>query len=121
MFDVLIIGGGAAGMSCALVIGSALEKSFANTKKVGLIAHQKTSHLQNALFNNALGLAPKTLGEDILKEGLTQLKTLYPKVSCINHEKTLELKQTKDGFKIITNKNSYTALIVVVTTGYSKP
>ena len=61
MFDTLIIGGGAAGMSCALVIGSALKKPFAVGKKAGIIAHQKTSHLQNALFNNVLGLTPGTL------------------------------------------------------------
>ena len=34
MYDVLIIGGGAAGMSCALILGSAKEKSFAATKKI---------------------------------------------------------------------------------------
>ena len=28
MFDALIIGGGAAGLSCALVLGSAKEQSF---------------------------------------------------------------------------------------------
>ena len=32
MFDVLIIGGGAAGLSCALVIGSAKEKQIRITQ-----------------------------------------------------------------------------------------
>ena len=45
-FDVLIIGGGAAGMSCALVLGSAKEKDFAKDKEIGIIMHQKSSHLQ---------------------------------------------------------------------------
>ena len=52
MFDVLIIGGGVAGMSCALVLGSAKNKLFVSDKKIGIITHQKTSSLQEALFNN---------------------------------------------------------------------
>ena len=51
-FDVLIIGAGAAGLSCALVLGSAKNKPFAKDKRIGIIAHQKSSHLQTALFNN---------------------------------------------------------------------
>ena len=33
MFDVLIIGGGAAGMSCALVLGSAHQRDYVEKKK----------------------------------------------------------------------------------------
>lgn len=33
MFDVLIIGGGVSGISCALVLGSAKNKPFATDKK----------------------------------------------------------------------------------------
>lgn len=43
-FDVLIIGGGAAGMSCALVLGSAKNKPFAADKTIGIIMHQKPQH-----------------------------------------------------------------------------
>ena len=56
MFDVLIIGGGASGMSCALVLGSAQHKPFASEKKIGIVTHQKASSLQEALFNNAYGI-----------------------------------------------------------------
>jgi len=59
-FDVLIIGGGASGMSCALVLGSAKEKPFAKNKNIGIVIHQKSSHLQTALFNNVLGIDTKT-------------------------------------------------------------
>ena len=72
-YDVLIVGGGAAGMSCALVLGSAGTKAFAKNKKIGLFTHQKTSHLQTALFNNVLGLAAKTTGKTILENGLKKL------------------------------------------------
>lgn len=121
MFDVLIIGAGAAGMSCALVIGSALEKPFATNKKVGLIAHQRSSHLQNALFNNVLGLQAGTLGEDLLRDGINQLTNLYPKVEQISNEKIIEIKKTTNGFKVISNKKLYLAKAIVIATGYAKP
>ena len=53
MFDVLIIGGGVSGMSCALVLGSAKKKIFVADKTIGIFTHQKASSLQEALFNNA--------------------------------------------------------------------
>jgi hypothetical protein len=53
MFDVVIIGAGVSGVSCALVLGSAQNKPFAVDKKIAIIAHQKASSLQNAVFNNA--------------------------------------------------------------------
>lgn len=119
MFDALIIGGGAAGMSCALVLGSAKNKVFAADKHVGIITHQKTSHLQTALFNNVLGLKPGTTGTSILESGKKQLATLYPHVVQIDNEKVLTLSKTENGFTIKTNKNSYTSNIVVIAVGYT--
>jgi hypothetical protein len=63
-----IIGGGVSGMQCALVLGSAKSKVFTADKKTGIIVHQKSSYLQNALFNNVLELLPKTL-TDVLIDG----------------------------------------------------
>ena len=83
MFDALIIGGGAAGMSCALILGSAKHRTFAADKSVGIIMHQKKSNLQSALFNNVLGLAPETTGASIMESGKTQLTTLYPHIKQI--------------------------------------
>ena len=118
-FDALIIGAGAAGLSCALVLGSAKEKPFANNKNIGIIAHQKSSHLQTALFNNVLGLKPGTLGEDILNDGTEQLKALYPHVTQIDKEKVTQIEQNSEGFKITTNKSEYFSKIVVVAVGYT--
>ena len=119
MYDALIIGGGAAGLSCALVLGSAKNKPFAKDKRIGIITHQKTSHLQTALFNNVLGLTPETTGASILKSGKKQLTNLYPHVNQIENEKVLELSKSEDIFKIKTNKNTYMAKIVVIAVGYT--
>lgn len=117
--DVLIIGGGAAGMSCALIPGSAKEKSYAQNKKVGILLHQKTSHLQSAIFNNALGIPPGTTGSKILKEGPLHLAQLYPQVRQIVREKVKEITAISSGFLAITNKNSYKARKIVIAVGYS--
>jgi len=118
-FDVLIVGGGAAGMSCALILGSAQHKSYAENKKVGIIFHQKTSDLQNALFNNVLGLPAGTTGAAILKDGPKHLEKLYPKVIQIGKEKVLKIGLIPSGFTVETNKNRYRAGKVVIAAGYS--
>ncbi|WP_299097181.1 FAD-dependent oxidoreductase [Winogradskyella sp.] len=119
MFDALIIGAGAAGLSCALVLGSAKNKPFAKDKKIGIIAHQKSSHLQTALFNNVLGLKPGTLGKDILNEGLQQITDLYPHVTQIDSEKVTQIDQSYGDFKVTTNKGEYLSKIVVIAVGYT--
>tara|TARA_R110000868_G_scaffold320583_4_gene581517 strand:+ start:5607 stop:6218 length:612 start_codon:yes stop_codon:yes gene_type:complete len=119
MFDVLIIGGGAAGLSCALVLGSAKKASYAKDKRIGIIAHQKTSDLQNALFNNVLGLSPKTTGASLLNQGKKQLATLYPHVEQIDKEKVNEVTHTNYGFDVITNKHAYKSALVVIAVGYA--
>lgn len=119
MYDVLIVGAGAAGMSCALVLGSAKSKAFVADKRIGLIAHQRTSHLQTALFNNVLGFSAGTLGSDILEQGKTQLSTLYPHVDQILNEKVKSILKTAEGFTVATNKSVYSSKTVIVAVGYT--
>ena len=120
-FDVLIIGGGAAGLSCALVLGSGLSKSFSEGKKVAIFTHQRSSHLSSALLNNVLGIAPGTSGKEILTSGTEQLQTLYPEVQQILKEKVFKITFLEDGFEVFTNKRSYTSQKVVLATGYAQP
>ena len=119
VYDAFIIGGGAAGMSCALVLGSAKNKPFAKDKNIAIAMHQKASHLQTALFNNVLGLTPGTTGASILESGKQQLYDLYPHVVQIEKEKVLAIRKMDIHFEIKTNKNSYTSKIVVVAVGYT--
>lgn len=117
MFDVLIIGGGASGVSCALVLGSALSKPYAAGKKIGIFTHQKASALQDGVYNNAYGIAPGTLGKDLMEQSLDHLKSQYPLVEQIPGEKVLKVEGNAGNFTVTTNKQSYTAAIVVVAIG----
>ena len=121
IFDALIIGGGVSGMQCALVLGSAKSKPFAADKKIAIIMHQRSSHLENALFNNVLGLQPKTLGKDILINGKKHLSNLYPAVSQIENEKVLSVEEINSNYIVTTNKTTYQSKIVVLALNYSKP
>ena len=108
-------------MQCALVLGSAYKKEYAKNKKVGIIMHQRSSHLQEALFNNVLGLSEGTLGNDVLIQGKEQLKVRYPSISQIENEKVVAVLDHEKGYKIITNKKEYYSQSVVIALNYSKP
>lgn len=117
MFDVLIIGGGVSGLSCALVLGSAKNKPFVTDKTIGIIAHQKNSNLQEAIINNAYGISPGKLGADLLLESIQHLSETYPHITQISNEKVLKIEGQSPEFTITTNKNTYTSKIVVVGIG----
>ena len=121
MFDVLIIGGGVSGVSAALLFGSAKEKSFMADKKIGLIAHQKASSLQNALFNNAYGIAPGTLGRNLLNSSLEHLQNLYPQILQIEGEKVVRISGEFNNFTITTNKNTYHSKLIMIGIGAGNP
>jgi len=127
MFDVLIIGGGVSGMSCSLVLGSAKNKSFVIDKKIGILSHQKTSSLQEAIINNSYGITPGKLGSDLLLESIQHLSATYPHIVQIPNEKVLKIEgeftlsvrplSSCPEFTITTNKNTYKSKILVIGIG----
>lgn len=119
MFDVLIIGGGVSGISCALVLGSAKNKTFVTDRKIGVFTHQKSSHLQEAIFNNAYGIPAGTLGSDLLISSIQQLKDQYPHVFQIDHEKVIKIEGNSGAFIVVTNKKSYLTKAIVVAVNAS--
>jgi len=119
MFDVLIVGGGVSGVSCALILGSAHKKAFAADKKIGIITHQKASSLQDAIFHNAYGIPNGKLGAEILTESTEHLAEVYPHIRQIENEKVIAVDGRPGNFTVTTNKNSYTAKTIVIGIGSS--
>lgn len=119
MFDALIIGGGVSGVSCALVLGSAHKKAFVQDKKIGIITHQKTSNLQEAIFYNAYGIPAGKLGSELLTESTENLQKLYPHIEQIESEKVMKISGEYPAFTVTTNKNSYQTKIIVIAIGYT--
>lgn len=119
MFDVLIIGGGVSGVSCALVLGSAQKKWFMTDKKIGIITHQKSAALQDGVYNNAYGIPAGKLGSELLTESLQQLHDLYPHVEQIADEKVMIVEGDYPNFTVFTNKHSYQTKNIVVAVGSS--
>ena len=117
MFDVLIIGGGVSGISCALVLGSAKNKSFASDKKIGIITHQKSAALQEAVINNGYGIPAGKLGSDLLFESIQHLSETYPHVVQISSEKVVQIDGVFPEFSIITNKNTYKSKSIIIGIG----
>ncbi|MBB1139510.1 FAD-dependent oxidoreductase [Myroides sp. WP-1] len=114
VYDVLIIGGGVSGVSCAQILGSAEKKAFMEGKKIGIIMHQKGSMLQDAVFNNAFGIQPGTLGSDLLTQAKENLQ-IYANITQIEGEKVNKITRNHDQlFAIETNKSNYLARVLVV-------
>ncbi len=116
-FDVLIIGGGVSGISCALVLGSAKNKPFASKKKIGIFTHQKSSALQEAVFNNAYGISPGKLGSELLLESKTHLSETYPHIIQIPDEKVLKIEGKYPNFTVTSNKNTYKTQYIIIGIG----
>lgn len=121
MFDVLIIGGGVSGVAAALIFGSAKEKSFMVDKKIGIVAHQKSSSLQKAIFNNAYGIAPGKLGSELLNESLAHLSEIYPHIIQIEEEKAILISGESGNFTVTTNKNTYHSKVLMIGIGAGNP
>jgi thioredoxin reductase len=121
MLDVLIIGAGVSGVSCALILGSAQNKPFAMDKKIAIVAHQKASSLQNAIFNNAYGISAGKLGSELLDESLQHLTNSYPHIQQIHSEKVLAISGDAGNFTVTTNKSSLQVKTVVIAIGAGNP
>src|SRR5690606_29291649 len=117
MFDVLIIGGGVSGVSCALVLGSAHKKSFVQDKNIGIITHQRGGNLQDALLNNVYGIPSGKLGSEVMQESLEHLTHVYPHVEKIprSEEHTSELQSRENLVcRLLLEKKNYARTAQVV-------
>jgi len=119
MFDVLIIGGGVAGVSCALVLGSAHKKVFVQDKKIAILTHQRGGNLQDAVLNNVYGIPNGKLGSEVMQETLEHLQAAYSHIEQIPNEKVKAVISFSNYYQVHTDDNIYETKIVVIAVGSS--
>ncbi len=66
-YDLVIIGGGVSGLSCAITLGSAESKLNIAAEKKILVIDEGTSHLKMAQLYNVAGVEEGNKGVDLLK------------------------------------------------------
>jgi predicted flavoprotein YhiN len=90
MFDVLIIGGGVSGISCALVLGSAKIKILQPIKRLAF-SPIKIIITTGSCFNNAYGILQDHWVRFVSAKHQTLIPTL-PNIAQISKKKSCGLK-----------------------------
>jgi thioredoxin reductase len=115
IYDVLIVGGGAAGYGCALTLSSVEDtQEWAKDKKYLIIDNGK-SDIEKASFFNVPGVDFGIGGDSLLNKMQKQLQNFN---SCETTNDTVtQIIKENDLFKVKTNDKEYQAKIVVLATG----
>ena len=105
MYDVVVIGAGAAGASAALFTAKAGKKT--------LVVDNDKSMTKRAWIENHYGVSEIT-GPDLIEIGKKQASKFGAEVV----EATVtDVQKNEEGFKVVTDQNEYQAKHVIVATG----
>ncbi len=118
MYDVIIIGAGAAGYGCALTLSSVEDKfQWAKDKKY-LMIDNGDSDILKAKFYNLAGVTFGIKGDELLSSMKKQLENYK---SCqIIKENVTKIEKIDNGYIVVSDKNSYKTSNVVIATGMHK-
>lgn len=110
MFDVIIIGGGPAGISASLYTKRGNKKT--------LVINSESSTLQEVhKIENYYGFENGISGKELYDIGIKQAKNLGIEVK---QEEVLSVKINEKGFEVITNKDTYESEAVIIAVGNKK-
>ncbi len=116
-YDVVIIGGGVSGLSCAITLGSCVEHSMEFFKdKTILVIDAGKSDLRKAMLNNVPGVKRGTLGDELLQSIKAQAME-YPCIKVI--EDIVHTIEKPNTFRLSTAHNGdFEADVVALATGF---
>ena len=76
-YDVIIVGGGASGLSCAITLASAHDKPWFNDRRI-MVIDDDQSDLNRAMLYNVPGVRSGTTGVELLETMRSQLGEYTP-------------------------------------------
>ncbi len=119
-YDVIIIGGGASGLSCALTLASAKGRGWdwAENRRY-LVLDTGKSDMNKALFNNVPGVPQGLTGKELIEKIKEQIKS-YGGVDFLE-EKAVKVEGEKGNFKVYTESGKeLSSEYVVLASGFHR-
>ncbi len=119
MYDVIIVGGGASGLACALTLASSKGRGWSWAEgRTYLVFDTGESDLHKAYLKNVPGVQPMT-GTQLLEVIREQIKD-WGGVEFSN-EKVVEIKKDGEVYKVYTETGKeYSAKYVVLAGGFKE-
>ncbi|MFZ8863085.1 MAG: FAD-dependent oxidoreductase [Thermocrinis sp.] len=119
MYDVIIVGGGASGLACALTLASSRSRGWNWAEgRTYLVFDTGESDLHKAYLKNVPGVQPMT-GTQLLEVIREQIKD-WGGVEFSN-EKVVEIKKDGEVYKVYTETGKeYSAKYVVLAGGFKE-